>query len=225
MFSGSPFRNAGDGSSVGARVRAKKIRDEWGEKYREDPPEDYDDLWNAVQPEVNDDDNNDITWAINYGYMTEEAPEMYSQSDLDEARETDIGFDQLMYFVEEQDIVTREDLDDAGHVEREMDRIDRRSESSMDRNDPMFELDDQMFVVDIEEDDEEAYSIDVSDVDNGCEEGIISAIQIRNQLMTLVSDEDLSPKNLNVVMIYAEVQKIEGLFRGMKSCDVGEHHG
>lgn len=202
--------------------KSRRIMNELGQYYRDHPPQDYDEVWDYLND--NSAPSNKQRRAIHYAYMADHRDSVgYDDEDFEDAGRDNLDYEELEWFITEEDIVTREDLENA--YGEEMARIDRNPASSMDRNDPMFELDDNIFVVDIEEDDEEAFTIDVSDVDNGCEEGIIAAAKIRNDLMTLISDEDINPKNAYCVMIMANCQKIEGLLRGMKSCDVGEHHG
>lgn len=201
----------GDHPKRSSMRRAMQIIGHYGTTFREFPPKDIDELWDAIN-----DDLDDLRWAINYQYMADgsDNPQWYGPQEYEDAGRDKIEYEELEWFISEEDIVTIEDMQEAGHI-----ADDGTPATSMDRNDPMYDPDDRIFLVDVDEDDDSnEYTIEVGGKDAACSDALAALHACRGGLMNLIQSEELSPKNAYVNEIRTRLFMIEGYLNGIRGC-------
>lgn len=183
-------------------------------KMRENPPKDYDAVWNTLQEELTDKETMLLNKHVN--------EKMGGQPGYSDNPSRDVEWESVEYVIEEYDIVTQEELDDA-HGERDsQEEVDYRDEE---RNAGESQYDDDGEDLHfrphdiIEEIEEEEYSIKVEDTNAGCAAAKQCVFDIRKQMSLFVDYNKVDLKNPQLISINMCLMRIEGYLNGMHNCD------
>ena len=197
--------------------KSRKIMGELGQYYRDHPPQDYDEVWDYLND--NSPPSNKQRRAIHYAYMADHRDSVgYDDEDFEDAGRDNLDYEELEWFITEEDIVTREDLENA--YGEEMARIDRNPASSMDRNDPMYDIGDRTFLVDLDEGDveDEEPMIQVSDTHEACQEAISALNNAESMCVELQNELQVNRKNPTFMSIMSNINKARMYLYGLDHC-------
>lgn len=196
--------------------KSRKIVDKLGEYYRMNEPKDFDAVWDYLND--NDPESNKDRRAIHYAYMADHLDLGFTRQDFEDAGRDNLEFEEIQWFMEEQDIVTQEDHERV--YADEMGLIEAREESSMDRNDPMYDIGDRTFLVDLDEgdvDDDEPM-IQVSDTHEACQEAISALDNAETLCVELQNELEVNRKNPTFMSIMQNINKARMYLYGLDHC-------
>lgn len=211
------FGDAEDRTELTKIQQANQIVDDLGAYYRANPPKDIDTLYAEIdQGNFTEHETRDrAVWAIMYAYGKES--DEYNADDPLNTSELD--FDTLLWFMEREDIVTQEAMD-----EMEEDAETRYRDEERNAGDESYYDEDEFADVlghtyDPEEVEEPTIVIDVGSIAEGCKQAKGTLDELENAVNQLESSYQIDRKDYLLLDVYRQISQIRGFLNGIHNCD------